>query len=188
MVKQPKQLHTKKGEDFATTDDPSDDSDIDEVPDAKTASTSLTLPSSPSTSASEFVLNTDSGCTTTMVNDQTALQSIHCVAPCPIYLPDVSIVKDTYEGSVPLPFGDGTHHGLLVPELSKNLLSIGQLADEGIRSVFTKNGVKFYWGPIKVNGKQVGESSLEGKKYLVCGTMKSCLSATNTQSLLTWHP
>lgn len=193
-VKRLECLHTKKSVKSAVVED-SEDSDVEEVLKARAATTSR-IRSAKSAAAgnttstknsTSFVLNADSGCTDTMVNNPQALHSIHPVQHCPIRLADDSVVKATRSGIVSLPFGSLPHPGLLVPQLSENLLSIGQLADEGVQSVFTKSGVKFYKRPIRVDGEQVGEGSREGRKYMVRGSNKTCFSAASAQSLLTWH-
>lgn len=187
-AKRLERLHTKKSVKSAAVDE-SDDSDVEEVPRARVA-TSSRIRSAKSAEAgnttytkysTSFVLNADSGCTDTMVNDPQALQSIHPVEHCPVRLADDSVVEATRSGIVSLPFGTLPHPGLLVPQLSENLLSIGQLADEGVQSVFTKGGVKFYKGPIRIDGEQVGEGSREGKNtwYVVRPRHVSPLPARN---------
>lgn len=139
-----------------------------------------------SSTTSGVVFNADSGCTDTMVNSSTLLQNSHSLKHCPIQLANDSVIQATREGDTVLPFGRSTIPGLLVPNLSENLLSIGQLADHDIQSVFTKDGVCFYKGDVNIDGELVGRGTRSGGKYLVRAPA-TCLSTSSGQNLLTWH-
>ncbi|KAG0142280.1 hypothetical protein CROQUDRAFT_135680 [Cronartium quercuum f. sp. fusiforme G11] len=65
--------------------------------------------------------NADSVVTDTMAND--------------------SVIEAMNEGDLSLPIDIPPITSLHVPEISENLLSIGQLVDVGVMSVFTKSGV-----------------------------------------------
>lgn len=109
-VKRLERLHSKKSVKSAAIEE-SDDSEVEEVPRAKTATSSRIRSAKMAVAGlttsnghlSSFVLNADSGCTDTMVNDPTALHSIHPVKNCPVRLADDSVVEATRSGIVPPP-------------------------------------------------------------------------------------
>ena len=76
--------------------------------------------------------------------------------------------------------------GLVVPGLAENLLLIGQLADRGVTSVFTKDKVEFYKSPVTLHGEKCGEGQRINRKYLV-RPLTALSASTSPASLLTWH-
>lgn len=99
---------------------------------------------------------------------------------------DESIIKADAVGPMKLPIQLPSMPGLVVPGLAKNLLSIGQLADHGVTSVFSKDKVKFYNSSVKIDGTKLGEGQRISRKYLV-RPLTALAASTSPANLLTWH-
>ena len=89
----------------------------------------------------------DSGATIHVFQDPSIFVP-NTLKPCSsreIALADESVVKSTYVGQVVIPFRDANlriTEAYLVPDLGFNLVSVGKLADAGIRTTFEKECVR----------------------------------------------
>lgn len=135
-------------------------------------------------SSDHLSYNADTGCTDTMVTSPASLQTSADISPTPIYLADDSSIHATAAGPIRPPIPIPSIQGLVVPGLAENLLSIGQLADNGVTSVFTKDKVEFFKTPSAVSGVKLGEGPQLNKKYME-RPMTSFPPSTSPTSLLT---
>lgn len=108
-------------------------------------------------SPSDQVYNADTGCTDSLINSASNLQSHKTITPTSIFMADDSVIKADAFGPMKLPIALPSMPGLVVPGLAENLLSIGQLANHGVTSVFTKDKVKFYESSVNLDGVKLGE-------------------------------
>lgn len=129
--------------------------------------------------------NVDSGTTNTLVCSTTSVEKPSTIAPTSIHLADDSLINATSIGTVKTHLNLPPIQGLVVPTLTENLLSVGQLADNGVFTLFGKNKVEFFEGPVNVEGVKVGEGLRENRKYMVRPPTTSKYSSS--ASLLTWH-
>lgn len=169
------------------------DTSVTDVKSSRVASTSGTVKYSrkalihqDTTNAGCLVYNADTGCTDTMVTSTKCLSSSKTISPVPIYLADDTSIKATAVGPIKAPIQLPPIPGLVVEGLAENLLSIGQLADHGVTSVFGKGKVEFFKSPLEVNGTKLGEGLRVNKKYLV-RPLTASPASTSPASLLTWH-
>lgn len=190
-----KSTKTSKSAKVAQLSDSDTDSSLDEIPNPKKKASSAASrvkfsraathqPKSGFTDA--FTYNADTGCTDTMVTSTTSLKSSTKIPKTPIYMADDTIINATSIGPIVPPIPIPSIPGLVVPGLAENLLSIGQLADHDVTSVFTKEGVEFYKSPVDIAGVKLGEGSRVNKKYMV-RPITALHTSTLPASLLTWH-
>lgn len=137
-------------------------------------------------SSDDFIYNADTGCTDTLVKNGASLGSSSKIEPTPIYMADDTSIDAIAAGPIKPPIPIPAITGLVVPGLAENLLSIGQLADNGVTSIFKKDTVEFYKSPITVNGTKLGEGRRINRKYLV-RPLTALSTSTSPASLLTWH-
>lgn len=121
-----------------------------------------------------------------MVTSGDSLESSTPINPTPIYMADNSSIKATAVGPILPPIPLPSIPGLVVPGLAKNLLSIGQLADHSVTSVFTKDKVEFFKDTVEIEGKRLDEGRRINMKYMVRPITASPTS-TSPASLLIWH-
>ena len=133
-----------------------------------------------------LVFNADTGCTNSLVKSGSSLVSHAPISPTSIFMADDSVIKADSAGPMKLPIPLPSMPGLVVPGLAENLLSIGQLADHGVTSVFTKDKVEFYKSPVTLDGMKLGEGHRISRKYLV-RPLTALAASTSPASLLTWH-
>lgn len=175
------------------TDSDSDDSIMD-ISSAKATSTSrnrvkfsrMAATNNQSNTLNSLVYNADTGCTDTLVKDASSLLSSKPIPPTSIYLADDTTIKAKAVGPIKLPISLPSVPGLVVPGLAENLLSIGQLADNGVTSIFTKDKVEFYESKLDIKGVKLGEGHRVNRKYLV-RPLTALATSTSPASLLTWH-
>lgn len=142
--------------------------------------------SSNNMTAESLVYNADTGCTDSLVKSDASLKSSTPITPTTIYMADDTTIKATSIGPIKCPIPLPSVPGLVVPGLAENLLSIGQLADHGVVSVFDKDKVVFYESPLEIIGKKTGEGLRINRKYLV-RPLTALSTSTSPASLLTWH-
>lgn len=99
---------------------------------------------------------------------------------------DDSSIKATAAGLIRPPIAIPAITGLVVPGWAENLLSIGQLSDNGVVSVFGKNNVEFYQSPVTIKGTKLGEGRPVNRKYLV-RPLTALSTSTSLANMLTWH-
>lgn len=133
-----------------------------------------------------FVYNADTGCTVTLVMSSDSLKMTSKISPTPIFLADDLTIEATAIGPIRPPIPIPSIPGLVVPGLAENLLSIGQLADNGVTSIFSKDIVEFYESTVKLPGVKLGEGRRVSRKYLV-RPLTAMSTSTSPASLLTWH-
>lgn len=104
-----------------------------------------------------FVYNADTGCTNTLMTSSHSLKHSSPIPHTPIFMADDTTIKATEVGPIHSPISIPSIPGLVVPGLTENLLSIGQLGDHGVTSVLTNYKVEFFQSPITVNGTKLGE-------------------------------
>lgn len=95
-------------------------------------------------SSDHVTYNADTGCTDTLVMSHDSVKASSPIPPTPIYMADDNSIKATAIGPIQPPITLPPVPGLVALGLAENLLSIGQLADNGVTSIFTKNKVKFF--------------------------------------------
>lgn len=169
------------------------DSSVTDVKSSRAASSSQAVRFSRKASSnhnsdhsSQLVYNADTGCTDTLVTSSASLQSSRTIPAIPIYMADDTTIDATAVGPIKTPISLTPIPGLVVPGLAENLLSIGQLADHGVTSVFGKDKVKFYQTPVAIDGKKIGEGLRVNQKYLV-RPLSASPTSTSPASLLKWH-
>lgn len=170
------------------------DDSLEDIPSAKTATSSsrrikfsrMAATKATSTSVDALVYNADTGCTDTLVKDSSSLKSTSAITPTPIFMADDSSILAEAKGPIKLPIPLPAVTGLVVPGLAENLLSIGQLADDGITSIFSKDKVEFYNSLLSIKGVKLGEGNRVNRKYLV-RPITALPTSTSPASLLTWH-
>lgn len=118
-------------------------------------------------SLKDLVYNADTGCTDSLVRSTSNLQYQKLIPPTSIFLADDSTIKADARGHMKLPISLPSMPGLVAPGLAETLLSIGQLADHGMMSVFTQDKAKFYKSSIALKGSKLGEGHCINRKYLV---------------------
>lgn len=107
------------------------------------------------------------------------------IPPTPIHLADDSSIDATSKGTVKNNRDMPPIKGLVVPTLTENLLSAGQLADNGVVTLFSKSKVEFFRSLVTIEGVKVGEGRRENHKYMVWPPTSSPCSYS--ASLLTWN-
>lgn len=133
-----------------------------------------------------FIYNADTGCTDTMVKSKASLESSFQISPTPIYMANNTTIKATAIGPIRPPISLPPIPALVLPGLAENLLSVDQLSDNGVTSVFTKDRVQFFKSPVHISGVKLGEGKRVNKKYFV-QPITANHASTYSASLLTWH-
>lgn len=115
-----------------------------------------------------------------------SLQSSKTIVPISICMADDTAINAVAVGPIKPPISIPPIPGLVFNGLAKDLLSIGQLADHGVTSVFGKEKVEFFQTPISINGVKLGEGLQINKKYLV-QPLATSPTSMSPAILLTWH-
>lgn len=194
LKKSMKSSSISKSAKIAQLSESDSDESLDVVSTAKTVSTSsnrikfsqMAAIDARINSSDALLYNADTGCTDTLVKDHTSLKSSTSIQPTPIYMADNTTILAKAIGPVCLPIPLPAVPGLVVPGLAENLLSIGQLADHGVTSIFSKDKVEFYNSSLNITGVKLGEGSRVNRKYLV-RPMTALTASISPASLLTWH-
>lgn len=121
-----------------------------------------------------------------MVKYEVILEFSSAISSTTICMADDTTIKATSIGPIKCPIPLASVPGLLVPGLAENLLSISQLADQRVVSVFNKDKVEFYKSPLKIVVAKIGEGQHINCKYLV-RPLTAFPASTSPASLLTWH-